>query len=26
MGEVEEAMAYVAENRNTGKVLLKISD
>lgn len=24
--EVEEAMAYVAENRNTGKVLLKISD
>ena len=24
--QVEDAMAYVAENRNTGKVLLKISD
>ncbi|MDO3722698.1 NAD(P)H-quinone oxidoreductase [Marinobacter sp. chi1] len=24
--EAEEAMAYVAENRNTGKVLLKVSD
>lgn len=26
IAEVEEAMAYVAENKNTGKVLLKIAD